>query len=201
MEIDSEVNENRKPEANVDALFINRWSPRAFDANKDVSDEDLKAILEAAKWSPSSFNEQPWRFVVARSEEDKKKFLGLMVEFNQSWSKNAGVLICSCAMMHFKKNDKPNRHAYHDAGAAWMSLALAATKRGLITHGMAGFDHERAKEVLGLPDGAEAVAMFALGHRASKEDTPEDFKDEAPNQRRALGESCFEGEWGKSLYG
>ncbi len=198
MKIDNEVAKHRKADWDIDALFLNRWSPRSFDPRKPVSDDDLKAVLEAARWAPSSYNEQPWRFIIARSKIDRKLFLDLMVEFNQAWAKNAPVLILSCAMMTFARNGKPNRHAFHDVGAAWENMALEATRRGLCIHGMAGFDHERAKKELALPAEAEAVAMLALGHRGKKEDLPKDMqKSECPNQRRSASESCFDGNWKK----
>ncbi len=201
MGIDNEVARHRKADADIGALFLNRWSPRSFDPDRPVLDDDLKAVVEAARWAPSSYNEQPWRFIVARSEKDQKTFLDLMVEFNQSWAKNAPVPILSCAMMTFAKNSKLNRHALHDVGAAWENMALEAARRGLYMHGMAGFDHERAKKELGLPEDAKAVAMLALGHRGPKEDIPKELqKNEHPNQRRPASESCFEGTWGKDLY-
>ncbi len=200
MNTDKEVAAHRKADADIDTLFINRWSPRSFDPAKPVSDDDLRTVFEAARWAPSSYNEQPWRFIVARSDADRKRFLDLMVEFNRNWAKNAPVLILSCTMMNFARNNTPNRHSFHDVGAAWENMALEATRRGLFMHGMAGFDHERAKKALGLPENVEAVAMLALGHRGPKASLPKEMqKSEYPNERRPASESCFEGAWGRRL--
>ena len=189
---------------NVHQLIRTRWSPRAF-SDRPVSDEDLKVILDAARWAPSSFNEQPWRFVVARKSDgpDYDRILSLLVPGNQAWAKNAPVLMITAAKRTFSHDGSPNFHGAHDAGAAWAFLALQATALGLEVHGMAGFDRERARQELGVPDDYEVLTAIALGYRGSPEDLPDGLRkrEVAKRQRKALGEVVFEGEWGKGLFG
>jgi nitroreductase len=186
----------------VHALIRSRWSPRSF-SDRQVSPEDLHTILEAARWAPSSYNEQPWRFLVATKSDVAayQKLLGLLVEFNQQWARTAPVLIITAAKKTFAHNGKPNRHGMHDAGAALAYLMLQATALGLHAHGMAGFDHERARKELGIPDDYEVGAAVALGYVDAPEKLPEQYRagETSPRQRKPLNEIVFGGQWEQPL--
>ena len=183
-------------------LFQVRWSPRSF-TERPVSEEDLRTVLEAASWAASSYNEQPWRFIVARKSDGPAydKLLNLLAPFNQAWAKSAPVLIITAAKRHFTHSGAPNRHALHDTGAASAYLALQAAALGLHAHGMAGFDAERAQQDLGIPPEYEAVAAFALGYVGSPDDLPESYRERerAPRQRKPLNEIAFGGQWDHPL--
>lgn len=190
-----EVEERRKPEHSVTPLFLNRWSPRAFSERK-VSDEDLYAILEAARWAPSSFNDQPWRFIVAKTEEQLDVFRGFLNEFNRMWASRAPVLIV-VASDKLRENGDPNGPHAFDAGAAWGYLALQATLKGLAAHAMGGFDQQKAREALQVPDRYELHVVVAIGYPGDKNTLPEGARErEAPNGRKPLGEIVFDGKVG-----
>jgi nitroreductase len=177
-----------------------RWSPRAFDANKPVSHDDLLALLEAARWAASCFNDQPWRFVVFDKNTDADSWqsaFSTLAERNQLWAKNAPVLILSVAMANFNHNDKPNRLAMYDTGAACASLSLQATALGLITHQMGGYDGEKARELFHLPHDCTPMAMIAVGYQAEIETLHEEFKSSelAERTRAALQERFYTGQW------
>lgn len=172
---------------NLDPIFLERWSPRAF--KKDpIPKEDLEAIFEAARWAPSCYNEQPWLFVYTQTEEGLKKFQRTLVEFNQIWASNAPVLIIAFAKKTFDRNGKENSWAPFDTGAAWMSLALQAHKLGYTTHAMGGFDPQKAFEVANVdPKKYDVMAVIALGHHGDKSYLPEDMqKGESPSDRKPL---------------
>ncbi|OQW75996.1 MAG: nitroreductase [Proteobacteria bacterium ST_bin11] len=185
-------------------LIASRWSPRAFAADKMVSHQDLTAVLEAARWSPSCFNDQPWRFVVCDKASDVGAWetaLSVIVEKNQLWAKNAPVLILTVAMANFNHNGKANRFAAYDTGAATLSLCLQANALGLITHQMGGFDADKARQVLHLPDDCTPMAMLALGYQAEAEILAEDFKagEEAERSRAGLEQRFYLGQWGEAF--
>lgn len=182
-----EAAEYRRSSHSIMPLFLNRWSPRSF-TSEPVREEDIAACFEAARWAPSSYNEQPWRFIFARKEEDLERFRTCLVDFNRLWADSAPVLVAVCAKKHFTSTGEENRHFAFDTGAAWALLALEATRRGLSAHGMAGFDGDRAKDLLRVPDGFEVICFVAIGHRGERTALPERMrKVEAPNQRRPLG--------------
>ncbi len=188
----SEAGENRRSSHSIMPLFLNRWSPRAF-AAEPVREEDLMACFEAARWAPSSYNEQPWRFVFARTRDDLQVFRSCLVEFNRLWADKAPVLVAVCAKRRFTASREDNFHAGFDTGAAWALLALEATRRGLSAHGMAGFDRARAREALKVPDDCEIMCFVALGHRGDKGTLPERMrKMEVPNQRKPLNSLVYE---------
>lgn len=188
--------------ADVHDLLRKRWSPRAF-SERTVTNEDLKTLLEAARWSFSSYNEQPWRFIIARKSDgaDYERILSLLVPFNQAWAKSAPVLMITLAKRTFSHNGNANLHALHDAGAALALLSVQATAMGLHMHGMAGFDRERTRQELGVPDDYEVVAAVAVGYLGSLESLPKDLKERelAPRQRKPLSELAFEGHWSHPL--
>lgn len=185
----------------VHELIEQRWSPRAF-ADRPVERSTLRALLEAARWAPSCFNEQPWAFLVASKEEseDYERLLGCLVPGNQQWAKDAPVLMVSLARLNFTRNDKPNRHAVHDVGLAMSQLTLEATARGLAVHQMGGIDVDKTRELAGVPDGWEVVAGVAVGYPGDPEQLPEPLceREKAPRVRRGQDEFVFTSTWGQS---
>jgi nitroreductase len=152
-------------------------------------------LFEAARWAPSSFNEQPWRFIVAARENktDFEQLLNCLIQGNIEWAQNAPVLILSVAKLHFTHDGKPNRHAFHDVGLAVGNLIIQATALGLSVHQMAGFYVERARETFGLPDGYEPVGGIALGYAAGVEMLPERLwkRVQSPRTRKPVEEIVF----------
>ncbi len=183
----------RAAEAQVDRLFLDRWSPRAFDP-APIPEETLASLFEAARWAPSCFNEQPWLFVYARTDADRARLLDLLSENNRTWAQRAPVLAFVFAQRRFSKSQKPNRWSGFDAGAAWMSLALQARLLGLSSHAMGGFDEERAYQALGVPrDDYQAMAAIAIGRRGPAGDLPETMAArERPSPRKPLAEVARE---------
>jgi len=187
-------------EANIAENLKNRWSPRAFDINKPVSDELLTSVLEAARWAPSCMNEQPWRFVVCDKQRDEtawQALLACLAEKNQQWASHAPVLILSVAMNRFAHHDKDNRWAAYDTGAASLSLCLQATSLGLVTHQMGGFDSDQCRQRFDLPDASTPMAVIALGYQAEPDHLNAEFKDKesAPRSRATLAERVYFGSW------
>ncbi|MDT5270093.1 MAG: hypothetical protein QOH49_2279 [Acidobacteriota bacterium] len=188
--------ETREPLAQhpVDELFLDRWSPRAM-SGEGVTDEELMTLFEAARWAPSSYNNQPWRILYARRETEQwPVFFGLMVEGNQSWAKDAAALLLFVSKETFDFNGKPYPTHSFDTGAAWENLALQSTMLGLVTHGMQGFDYERARTELNIPEGFRVEAMIAVGHPGDPAQLPEPLRErEAPSGRKPLSEITCEG--------
>jgi nitroreductase len=183
-------------------LLARRWSPRAFD-ERPVESAALWSLFEAARWAPSSSNEQPWRFVVATKdrEADWTRLFDCLVEGNRRWAVHAPVLMLSIASMNFEDDGKPNRHAFHDTGLAAENLVLQATAQGLIAHQMAGFDVEKARTDLHIPSGYEPVAMIAIGYPGDPAVLPERLREREaqPRSRRPIGEGTFFGQWGTPI--
>jgi nitroreductase len=181
-------------------LLRRRWSPRAF-SDRPVEREKLLSVLEAARWAPSSNNEQPWHYLVATKEEPEEfaRLLACLVEKNQSWARNAPVLMLSVASNVFSRNDKPNRHALHDTGQAVAGLTVQATALGLYVHQMAGFSIEKARETYQLPENVEPVAALALGYLGDPSILPPDLRERehALSSRKPVGEFVFSGAWGR----
>ncbi|QNI31858.1 nitroreductase family protein [Alloacidobacterium dinghuense] len=174
----------------VEDLFLRRWSPRAF-ADKDVSNDDLKKIFEAARWAASSYNEQPWRFFLGRrGDATYQKIFDALVEFNQGWAKSAPVLILSVASNKFAQNGSPNKYSIHDTGAATANLALQATALGLHTHSMAGFDHSKARKLFNVSEDYDIGAVTALGYLGDPMTLHDQIRaqETSPRQRMPLGE-------------
>jgi nitroreductase len=191
-----------QPEFPIHELFIRRWSPRAFD-ERLVGAATLETLFEAARWAPSSNNEQPWRFIVATKEHETgwNRLFDCLMEGNQKWAFRAPVLILSVASMNFEDDGKPNRHAFHDTGLATENLVLQATASGLVAHQMAGFDVEKARADLGIPSGCEPVAMIAIGYPGDPDSLPERLRERElqPRSRRPIGEWTFWGQWGTRI--
>jgi nitroreductase len=182
----------------IDPLFLERWSPRAF-TGEPISEAELMTLFEAARWAPSSFNSQPWRFIWARRDtEHWPHFLGLLSEYNRSWARNAAALVVliSKTTMLPRGADKEVPSVTHslDAGAAWQNLALQATRSGWAAHGMAGFDMPRAAVELGVPSGYRVEAAIAIGRRGDKSVLPESLQArEVPSDRLPLAQIVSEG--------
>jgi nitroreductase len=182
-------------------LLARRWSPRAF-ADRSVKHEELGSLLEAARCAPSCFNEQPWSFLVATREDEEgfERLASCLMDGN-AWAKKAPVLLLVAARLAFERNDKPNRHALHDVGLAAQSLVIQAQALGLSTHQMAGFDAQRARDVLGIPEGYEPVSMLAVGYRDEPESLPDALREReiAPRVRKELDAIAFGATWGEPL--
>jgi nitroreductase len=180
-------------------LIRNRWSPRAF-AEKAVTPEVLRSLFEAARWAPSSNNEQPWVYLVATKDdpENLAKMLGVLVEFNAGWAKYAPVLALSVAHVKTQREGKPNRVALHDVGSATAQLTVEANARGLQVHQMAGFDAEKARQTFAIPADWEPVAAMAIGYPGNPDLLPEKLRDRelAPRTRKPLSEFVMTGGWG-----
>ncbi|KMO29977.1 nitroreductase [Methylobacterium variabile] len=180
----------------VDPLFLERWSPRAF-TGEAVPQADLMTMLEAARWAPSSYNSQPWRFVYAlRDTPAWETLLGLLVPFNQGWAKNAGALVflVSNEMMNTKDGLQPSWSHSFDAGTASALFQLQAVRMGWHAHGMTGFDKERAPAAMKLPPHHRVEAAYAIGRKADPATLPEETRArEVPNGRHPLSDFVFEG--------
>ncbi len=183
------IRDYRTPEYDVNDVFLNRWSPRAM-SGEPITNEELMSLFEAARWAPSSYNGQPWFFLYAtRDSEHWQAFYDLLVEFNQQWSEKAAVLLVILSRKTFERNGKPNPCHSLDTGSAWYSLCLQGSIRGLVVHGMAGFDYEKARTALNIPDEYQVEAMAAIGKPAPKETLPPALQEkEAPSTRKSISE-------------
>jgi nitroreductase len=190
------IEQYRKSNYKILPEILNRWSPRAM-SGEGMKDDEIMTLFEAARWAPSSYNEQPWKFLYAkRDTENWDLFMDFMVEFNQQWAKNASLLIVIISSKKFLHNATPNVVHSFDAGSAWENLALQAASMGLVAHGMAGFDYEKAKKELNVPDDFSVEAMVAVGKIGKKEDLPEEMQQkEVPSDRKPLSEIIVEGKF------
>jgi nitroreductase len=184
-------------------LIRHRWSPRAFDS-RPVEPEKLRALFEAARWASSSYNAQPWYFIVATKDdpENYKKVLDSFVEFNQGWAKNAPVVALSVAAHKMPHDGSQNRHAFHDVGQAAANLALEATNLGLQIHQMAGIIPDKARQIFSIPADFEAVAGIAIGYPGDPMTLPEGRlrdTETGPRDRKPASSFVFTGSWGKTL--
>jgi nitroreductase len=170
---------------------------------EDLTDKELFSLFEAARWAPSSYNAQPWRFLYAKRDTPEwDLFFNLLIPFNQSWCKNAAALLVIISRKYFEHNEKAARTHSFDAGAAWMSLALEGSFRDLVVHGMQGFDYEKAQSDLNIPDTFQVEAMVAIGKRAPKETLPQEMQErEVPSPRRPLDEIVIKGPFHTDIAG
>lgn len=190
-ELQREAEQNREPEYDISPMFIHRWSPRAL--GRDMNEDELKALFEAARWAPSSYNNQSWRFIYATHEDEEfEDFVELMNDFNAEWAEPGYALIVVASKKTFDHNGEPSITHSFDTGAAWQNLALEAARRGLVAHGMQGFDYEKTREELGIPKDFEVEAMIAVGSKEDESDLPEDMQVE-PNGRKKLNETVAKG--------
>ena len=189
-----EKTSERKPTFKINPLILNRWSPRSMMA-EELDDDIISSLFEAARWAPSSYNNQPWRFIYAkRNTKYWNNLFNLLAEPNKVWAKNAALLVVVISSKNFEYNGKFSITHQYDAGAAWENLALEATSRGLVAHGMQGFDYKKAREDLKIPDDFDVMAMIAIGKRGSKENLPSNLQEkENPNDRKPLNEIIMEG--------
>ncbi len=188
----------------INQTIANRWSPRAFDASKTVSHEQITALLEAARWAPSCFGDEPWRFIVWDKNTDAKNWqlaFDCLAPSNQTWVKNAPVLMLICADSLFGHNQTPNRWGQYDTGAAAENLCLQASSMGLAAHQMGGFNADAAREAFKIPAQITPMAMVAVGYEGDANDLPEELKTRelAARKRKPLGELFFEGTWDKPI--
>lgn len=176
--------------------ILERWSPLAFDPTP-VEEENIRALFEAARWAPSAYNEQPWRFVYALKSDPKRDVLENLLVAGNAWAKNAGMLVLSFAKKTFARNGTANRHHLHDLGAASAYLVAQATALGLVSHHMSGYDAERANEALGVPSDYEPGSMIAIGYYAGQDGLDEGSKkrEDGPRMRKTLDEIAFRGGW------
>jgi nitroreductase len=175
-------------------LLLDRWSPRAM-SGEEISTDELMRLFEAARWAPCSFNAQQWRALYARSgTEHWPTFLGLLVKGNQAWAQHAAVLVLFISRETFEYNGEESITHSYDCGAAWENFALQGFSQGLVVHGMEGFDYDRAKTELKIPDSFRVEAMAAVGKPGPKETLPEKLQSKRnPNNRRKLSENVCEG--------
>lgn len=187
------------PDHPIHELIARRWSPYAF-ADRPVSDDDLRSLFEAARWAASSYNEQPWTYILATKGEPDEfdRLLSCLVEGNQGWAADAPMLALGCTSLRFTRNGKPNAAAIHDLGLASANLTLEATARGLVVHQMIGILPDKAREMYLIPEGVQPVTGLAIGYAAEPSTLSEKYRerDLAPRSRKPLNEFVFDGEWG-----
>jgi len=189
---------------NIEEIISLRWSPRAF-SDKTISNEDLRSIFEAARWAASSYNEQPWSFIVASKTDHPdayEKLLSTLVEFNQSWAKTAPVLALSVARDTFERNGNTNHHSFHDVGLAVGNLLAEATARGIYVHPMAGFSAEKAIKAFNIPNSHTPVAAMALGYPGDPNQLPDNLaeQEQQPRKRKSLQEFLYTDKWNDTAY-
>lgn len=186
--------DKRKADHPIEALLLDRWSPRAM-SGESIAPDTLMRLFEAARWAPSSFNAQQWRALYARRDtEHWPAFLGLLGEGNRSWASNAAALVVFISRRNFDYKEKPSITHSYDCGAAWENFALQGFSQGLVVHGMEGFDYERARAELKIPDNFRVEAMAAVGKPGDPATLPEKLRArESPNERRNITDSIREG--------
>ena len=186
--------EHRKADHPIEPIFLERWSPRAM-SGEPLSEQEILTLFEAARWAPSTYNVQEWRFCYARREGPHwQSVFDLLVDANQAWCARAGLLGVVLSQTVFPRNGKPNPVHVFDSGLAYMSLALQGARMGLVVHAMAGFDRDAARRVLEIPEEFSVNAMFAVGRPGDPAALPEEMQEmEIPSGRRAVRESICEG--------
>lgn len=185
----------------IHELITKRWSPYGFD-ERTVSKADLCSLFEAARWAASSYNEQPWNYIVATGSEPEEfeRLLGCLVEPNREWARHASLLALGVASLRFSRNDKPNAAAIHDLGLAAGNLSTEATARGLHVHQMIGILPDVARQTYHIPEGYQPLTALAIGYAADPKSVEEQFRqrDLAPRSRKPLSDFIFSGKWGSS---
>ncbi|MBL8892140.1 MAG: nitroreductase family protein [Planctomycetaceae bacterium] len=187
------------PDHPILEVLSQRFSPYVY-ADRTVAEADLRSLFEAARWAASSYNEQPWRFILATKADpvQYQRVFSCLVEPNQAWAKAAPVLAIGCYMLNFSRNGKPNGCAAHDLGLAVGNLSAEATARGLAVHPMGGILPDRVKSEFKLPEGVTPLIGLAIGYAAAPSDIPENMQGQelSPRTRKPLGEIVFGGQWG-----
>lgn len=189
-----ETERPRKSTYPINPLILNRWSPRSM-TGQDLDNEEIMPLFEAARWAPSSYNNQPWRFIYAkRNTEHWERLFNLLAEGNKTWAINSSLLVVVISRKNFEHNEKPARTHQFDAGSAWENLALEAFSRGLVAHGMQGFDYDKARIDLEIPDNFEVMAMIAIGKKGPREGLPPELQEkEKLTDRKPLTDIVMEG--------
>lgn len=190
--------------APIHDLLAQRWSGVSYDQARAVDPRDLRKLAEAARWAPSCFGDQPWRFLLCSRPEQPEawqKALACLTESNQAWCQHAPVLLITCADTRFAHNDKPNAYGAYDTGAAALSICLQAAALGLMTHQMAGFSAATAREAFAIPERYTVLSMMAVGYQLPEAALPEKFRERElkPRARSPLASRFFEGTWGKGM--
>ena len=187
----------------IQDVLAQRWSPHLFD-ERPVGLPDLHSVFEAARWAPSSYNEQPWSYLVATKENslEYQRLLSCLVEANRAWAKSAPVLALGVVNLKFKRNGKENRAAIHDLGLASANLVMEATARGLFVHQMIGILPEKARELYQIPEDAEAWTGLAIGYAGDMASLPQELRQRelASRQRKPLSQFVFTGQWGNRTF-
>ena len=190
----SDALEHRRPDRPIESIFLKRWSPRAM-SGESLTNDELMTLFEAARWAPSTYNEQEWRFLYARHATPHwQTFFDLLMDANKVWCRRAAVLVVVLSHKVFERNGKPNPVHTFDTGAAFENLALQGAVMGLVVHGMAGFDRDKARAALGVPDDFAIEAMIALGRPGDAADLPPELRDrERPSGRKPVAQFVREG--------
>lgn len=192
-----------KPDYPIHELISERWSPYGF-SEKQVSKEDLYSLFEAARWAASSYNEQPWSFIVAMKDQaaEFEKLLSCLVEANQAWAKQASALVLCCTNLHFERNGKENTAAIHDLGLAAGNLSLEATSRGISLHQMIGIQPDKAQELFKIPERILPLTAIAIGYLADPDSHSKELqaRDQSPRSRKPLSEFVFRSKWGENCF-
>jgi nitroreductase len=188
----------------IDSTIANRWSGRAYDAVKPVSHAQVLAMLEAARWAPSCFGDEPWRFIVWNKSTDAtgwQQAFDCLMPGNQSWAKDAQVLVLVCADTLFGHNQQPNRFAQYDTGAAAENLCLQATALGLMTHQMGGYNADLAREKFHVPPQYTPMAMITVGYPADIAGLTGDVltRETSERKRKPISSLFFTGQWGQGI--
>ncbi len=188
----------------INDLIASRWSGRAYDPERDISQEHIIALLEAARWAPSCYGDEPWRYIVCNKKDNVgawDKAYSCLAEGNQSWAKDAPLLILVIADSVMRRNGNPNRWGQYDTGAASLSLCLQATDIGLMVHQMGGFDAEKARGLFVIPAQYTPMAMMTVGYQLSLEMISVDVKERelSERNRRSLAKNFFDGQWGNAF--
>ena len=195
---------NVETQEQINEFIANRWSGRAYDEKKPVEHQHIISLLEAARWAPSCFGEEPWRYIVCDKTSNEvawEKAFSCLSEGNQSWAANAPVLILALANSIFSHNKNPNRWSQYDTGAASMSLCVQATSMDLMVHQMGGFSAEKAAELFSIPDQFISMAIMAVGYQLAEDEITGEMmeRESSQRQRNPLAEQFFDGEWGRPI--
>ena len=186
------------PDHPIHDFITNRWSPYKF-ADRLVLKEDLLSLFEAARWAPSSYNEQPWRFIMATKDQPQvfEKLLTFLAPGNQEWAKNASALVLGITHRTFDRNGKENKAAIYDLGAAVSYLTFEATTRGISVHQMIGIEPEKARDAYAIPNDYEVLTAFAIGYSGLSESALDKLaeRDQAPRTRKVIAEFVFSRKW------
>lgn len=197
------MSRDAKPDHPIHELLVKRWSPYAF-SDRRVSDEDICALFEAARWAPSSYNEQPWSFILATQQDPGEfdRLASCLVEANQVWARQAPVLAVSVARLNFARNGNPNGCAQHDVGLAVAQLTVEATARGMVVHQMAGIVPDIVRANYQLPEGCQPLTGIAIGYAGDVQKLPDSLqdRDRAERTRKPLADFVYGGLWGNTAW-